>query len=80
MAFLFFSKEKIKHTKKNKTTKQQQQNKQKTPFCMLANTPLFLVTFCFFQVALFYFCKAVFRWKHYKKTVFSAEHSFRYHR
>ena len=35
---------------------------------MLANTPYL---WYFFQVTLFYFCKAVFRWKHYKNSIFS---------
>ena len=42
---------------------------------MLANNPLFLVNFCSFQLALFYYCKAVFA-ENIMKIVFSAEHSF----
>ena len=78
MAFLgFFSKEKIKHTKKkqnHQTTTTTKQTK-KTPFCMLANTPLFLVTFCFFKLHSFISAKLCFA-ENTIKIVFSAEHSF----
>ena len=43
---------------------------------MLANNPLFLVNFCFFQLTLFYFCKAVCVAENTIEIVFSAEHSF----
>ena len=37
----------------------------------LANNSQYLVNFFFFRLTLFYFCKAVFCWKHYKTSVFS---------
>ena len=64
--FVFFGNR--KKQRKNRTTKQKKN--KKTPFCMLANIPQFLVNFVF-QVTLFCFCKAVFRLKHYKNCVFS---------
>ena len=66
IAFWFFSKQKHKDKKQNHHTTK---NKQKTPFCMLANTPLFLVMF--FSSYTLYFRKAVLRWKHYKNSAFS---------
>ena len=45
---------------------------KKTPFCILANHPLFLLNVCFFyQVTLSHVCKAVIRWTHYKNSAFS---------
>ena len=67
---------KRRKTKRNKRKSTKRQIKQKTPLCMLANNPQFLVNFCFFQLTLFYFCKAVFCQKHYKNCVFSRTHSF----
>ena len=55
---------------KNTTTKNKRTNK-KTPFLHVGKQPLFLVKFMFFQLTLFYFCKAVFCWKHYKNCVFN---------
>ena len=71
--FVFFSPNKNHYEK----TKQPPNNKKqtKTPFCMLANTPLFLVNVCFFKLHSFISARLCFVESTIKK-VFSAEHGF----
>ena len=68
----FYETQAQKHRGKKKQNHQKTKNRpKKTAFCILANNPLFLVDFCFFQVTLFHVCKAVFCCKHFKNSFFS---------
>ena len=74
-----FTKQKHKNTEEQKTKPPKTQKKKrakKTPFCILANTPPFLVKFCFFfKLHSFMYAKLCFS-ENTIGIVFSAEHSF----
>ena len=68
-----FTKQKHKNTgnKKQNHQKNKRTDHKINTFLYFGKQPLFLVNFCFFQVALFHVCKAVLGRKHYKNSVFS---------
>ena len=61
-----------KKTKWKKTKHQKQNNKQNNTFLHVGKQPPMFGKFLFFfQLTLFYFCKAVLCWKHCRNSVFS---------
>ena len=64
---------KQKHKNTEKQKHQKTKNRPNKHLCAFwQTTPYFWsIIVCFVQVTLFHVCKAVFRWKHYKNSVFS---------
>ena len=55
-----YTKRKNKNTENKKQNHKKQKEQKNTPFCMLTNSPVFLVNFCCLSTYTFYFYKSAF--------------------